>query len=375
MSTLAKDVTANHNKNQYDKCRMLVEKDEDNTIGDFQLYYDVDGIAANIYTYLDEDGPANLVPVYRSDVLPCGKDIDTPAPASNGSPPKKGRKSKKTNNSPNPKKKKKSKTVATTTAAAAATTTTTRAPTVVLRPPNVVYVEMTIKKAIHILATTDLLDFKGDVYAKLLKNLRCYVLGPVEKYIPPQNDPKWNKIKEAATCKSQCQCLLFLFSWLRFLTHVFCFILALKTEYEKKNEIVKVAEDGAAPVPFSREEFENFHKLYVEYNEAMKELTEKIYAELKGEIRRLDAKLLEIIAAQQKLEDSLKKLEEKEKNQKDFVIETVKAWIKDVVAWVVRGVLHYTLEFGCATIGFVIFVPVMALVWWYVFYFVPVMYW
>ena len=133
------------------------------------MYYDVDGIAANIYTYLDEDGPANVLPDYRSDVLRCGKDIDTPAPASNSSPPKKGRESKKTNNSPNPKKKKKSKMVATTTAAVAesATTMTTRAPTVVLCPPNVVYVEMTIKKAIHILATTDLLDFRGNVYAKL----------------------------------------------------------------------------------------------------------------------------------------------------------------------------------------------------------------
>ena len=131
-----------------------------------------------------------------------------------------------------------------------------------------------------------------------------------------------------------------------------CCFVELKEQYAKEHAIIKTDNDGNVAIPFSREEFENFHKVYIKYNNEIKALITKIYNELKQEMK----------AFKEGMDAIDGRLTQVEANQLPFpvIVEAVIAAIYErffrFIAWVVRIVLKY----GCLTIGAAIFLVLIA---------------
>ena len=182
LSTLPEDIDANVDGT-------IVRKDEDagETIGDWQLYYQdvIDDADPDDTKNIDVDDATahDLAPMFPYNVL---NNHHTKTDNNNGSPQK-----KRKSNSPKNGKKTSKKTY-----------NKKKSRGAVLYPPNPVYVGLIVKKAIQVLATTDLLDYKKDVYAKVVKHVRLFVIAPVGKYLPAQSDPRWTQMRQRARGKS-----------------------------------------------------------------------------------------------------------------------------------------------------------------------------
>ena len=163
----------------------------------------------------------------------------------------------------------------------------------------------------------------------------------------------------------------------------------MKEQYAKEHALIKTDGDGDAPVPFSRQEFENFHNVYIKYNNEIKKLITKIYTELKQEMKAfkedmdvMDRRLTQVESNQVPLpvivDAVLAAIKAKIDVIVDAVLTAIKAKIDRFIAKVIRKiakVIRYVLAFGLAAICVPIFVIVVAVVWWYVAYFGPGKYW
>ena len=183
------------NSDEYKKCPVTVIANERDGIGPFQLYY-------KEYKKGFSDGDNyDLIPVFPSDVgYTTEKAINNDqeeSPVKKNRPIRKKAKTtyckKKTTTSP-----KKAKSPKKTKVAAAP-----RPPN---PPPNPVHVDLVLKRAIQILSTTDILELKGDIHAKLLSILRKCFLAPIVKYFPSTGDPRWGQLREEAKGKIESVC-------------------------------------------------------------------------------------------------------------------------------------------------------------------------
>lgn len=82
----------------------------------------------------------------------------------------------------------------------------------------------------------------------------------------------------------------------------FSFIKELRNEYQEDNNVLIGAnEKGDVQVPLSRTEFEDFHKIYIQYNDNMKKLLERIYKDLLERIESLEKRLAVVEAELKKV--------------------------------------------------------------------------
>ena len=140
----------------------------------------------------------------------------------------------------------------------------------------------------------------------------------------------------------------------------------MKQDYGKENEVIKSDEEGNVTVPFSREEFENFHALYVQYNESVKALITKVYKELKGDIKKLQKEVAALREDNEKMKEETNKLREEVKQcvKKDNYAANraadIVAAAELAIATVKEIVSNFFADVRCATIWFAVLVPLMA---------------
>ena len=182
LSVNPKDIVDNIDK-EYDVCRVTIEVTDDDNVGDDELLDD--GFCVYYIEptadFRDGDvgaGDCNGIPVFPNDVLPTSEHIISKVDSPSKSPSKRKATtySKKKAGSPNKKKRKKKQN------------------TEAKRPANPVFVKAVVKKGMHLLATTDLLDRRGEVRSKLMILLRRFFLTDIDLYLPVVNDPRWDKM-------------------------------------------------------------------------------------------------------------------------------------------------------------------------------------
>ena len=149
--------------------------------------------------------------------------------------------------------------------------------------PNGHFVRLVHKKCVHIMATTDVLDKKGNHRSDLTVILNKFFLTKCDLYLPAGADLRWQEMKD----ESQ----------------------ALKEQYQQAgNVVVETAEDDgedAPPLPasmFSRLEFENFQASYMKDNASFQAFMTKV----EGDIQNLQDRMS---TAEKGIEDATKKAE------------------------------------------------------------------
>ena len=182
------------NSDEYKKCPVTVIASEGDGIGPFQLYY-------KEYKKGFSDGDNyDLIPCFPSNVgytteKANNNDQEAGSPVKKNRPIRKKGKTtyckKKTTTSPKKAKSPKK------------TNDVARLPN---PPPNPVHVDLVLKRAIQFLSTTDILELKGDIHAKLLSILRKCFLAPMDKYFPSAGDPRWGQLREEAKGKIESVC-------------------------------------------------------------------------------------------------------------------------------------------------------------------------